>query len=66
MIFMSGGDQIPVMMVCDSKGIGARVHENTPIGTGHARDTGPPTLTGPFPSPHSGLDYSLTSTLFSV
>ena len=32
MIFMSGGDQIQVMMVCDSKGRrgGARAHENTP------------------------------------
>ena len=26
---------------------GARAHENTPIGAGHARDTEPPTLTGP-------------------
>jgi hypothetical protein len=27
---------------------GAQAHENTPIGAGHARDTQPSTLTGPW------------------
>ena len=31
---------------------GARAHENTPIGAGHARDTEPPTLAGPWPPDH--------------
>ena len=48
MIFMSGGDQIAVMMVCDSKGRRGPCPRKHPVAAGHARDTEPPTLTGPW------------------
>jgi hypothetical protein len=44
MIFMSGGDQIPVMMVCDSNSgvrLFSRAWPAPTVGAGHARDTLP-------------------------